>query len=186
MKNRIIAALVAASAALGLSGCTTDGYGYGGVSMGYGSPYYGDPYWGWYDDYYYPGTGYYIYDRRGTRHRWNDRQRAYWEGRRGHRSGRSNWSGYRRDRNDGDARAWQQRREAWRARRDSGQQQGLTDQARQQRREAWRAQRQQQGASDASRQQRREAWRAQRQQSGSRAGEMWRGRGGEGRRKRDN
>jgi hypothetical protein len=72
-----------------LGGCAyDDGYGYGGVSMGYGGgygPY--DPYGyygygGWYDGYYYPGTGYYIYDRGGKRYRWNDRQRAYWERRR--------------------------------------------------------------------------------------------------------
>ena len=30
---------------------------YGGYGYGYGSPYYG-----WYDNYYYPGTGYYVYD----------------------------------------------------------------------------------------------------------------------------
>ena len=87
-----------AAAALGgamlLSACD-DGYGYSGVSLGYGvadyDPYYGgygryagyggDPYWGWYGDYYYPGTGYYVYDRYNNRHRWNDQQRGYWQGR---------------------------------------------------------------------------------------------------------
>ncbi len=71
-----------------LSGCAGDGYGYGGgVAVGYSDwdPYYGgfraDPYWGWNGDYYYPGTGYYVYDRNNHRHRWDDRQRGYWQGR---------------------------------------------------------------------------------------------------------
>src|SRR3546814_8244907 len=75
--------LVAAGLAgvLALSGCYgyDDGYGYGGVSVGsgyYGSSYY-DPYYGgnygWYNGYYYPGAGYYVYDRGGKRHRWNKR-----------------------------------------------------------------------------------------------------------------
>lgn len=79
---------LALAAGLGTTACT-DGYGYSGVSVGYGvsdwDPYYGgyrgDPYWGWYGDYYYPGTGYYVYDRYNRRHRWDDRQRGYWEGR---------------------------------------------------------------------------------------------------------
>ena len=151
LKHRIGAALLAASAVLALSACATDdGYGYGGVSVGYGSGYYGDPYWGWYDNYYYPGTGYYIYDRGGARHSWNDSQRRYWESRRGGRPGRENWSGYRGAQNPGSQNSgdsnWQQRREAWRAR-NQGQNQGLTDEQRQQRREAWQARRQQQGQS---------------------------------------
>ncbi len=105
------AILIAATAALGA--CTSyGGYGRTYASVGYGSggyyPYssrytpYG--YYGWYDDYYYPGTGYYVYDRHGRKHRWNDRQRGYWEGRRGdHRDGRPNWEGYHRD-NDRDGR----------------------------------------------------------------------------------
>ncbi|WP_336958000.1 peptidase [Sphingobium aquiterrae] len=90
---------------LGLGGCAyDDGYGYGGVDVGYGS-YYGPDYYGpggygyggyggWYDGFYYPGSGYYVYDRGGSRHRWNDRQRSYWQGRhrewRGDRDGRPN------------------------------------------------------------------------------------------------
>jgi hypothetical protein len=155
MKHPLCAAVLAATAALGLAGCATDGYGYGGVSLGYAGGYYGDPYWGWYDDFYYPGTGFYIYDRGGHRHRWNDRQRAYWEGRRGNRAGHSNWSGYRS---------------------------GLSAEQWQQRRQAWRAQRQQQGgaASGQSWAQRREAWRAQHpSQTPSQSGatSSWRGRG---------
>jgi hypothetical protein len=82
---------LALAAGFGLSGCATDGYGYGGgyggVSVGYTDwdPYYGgysgNPYWGWQGDYYYPGTGYYVYDRQNRRHRWNDGQRNYWQGR---------------------------------------------------------------------------------------------------------
>lgn len=105
-----IVKLTLAAAALvsigGLSACADD-YGYGGVSVGYGAsawdPYYGgysaDPYWGWYGDYYYPGSGYYVYDRNNYRHRWNDQQRGYWQGRsqqwRGaHREIRPMWRDY--------------------------------------------------------------------------------------------
>jgi len=95
-------ALLIAAASLGLGACT-DGYGYGGVGLGYGgyygdyygdyygpsyySPYYGSGYYGrglgygWYDNFYYPGTGYYVFDRSGRRHRWNDGQRRYWQSR---------------------------------------------------------------------------------------------------------
>jgi hypothetical protein len=98
------ALLLAATAALGA--CTTLGdYGYGGVSVGVSSggyyPYRYSPYsyYGWYDGYYYPGAGYYIYDSYGRRHRWSDRHRHYWEGRRdGRRDRGENWDGYRRDR----------------------------------------------------------------------------------------
>ena len=94
-KSRLMLAGVALAAGLGLSACAEDGY-YSGVSVGYNSggwdPYYGgfsaDPYWGWYGDYYYPGTGYYVYDRNNRRHRWNDHQRGYWQGRSGAWRGR--------------------------------------------------------------------------------------------------
>lgn len=96
---RIAAAGLVLAAGLGVSACVDDGYGYGGVSVGYASdnwdPYYGgyraDPYWGWYGDYYYPGTGYYVYDRSNRRHRWNDSQRGYWQGR------SQTWHNARRD-----------------------------------------------------------------------------------------
>ena len=95
------ALLLAATAAL--SACTAyDGYGSSRVSVGYSSgyPYGYSPYsyYGWYDGFYYPGNGYYIYDSYGARHRWSDRHRNYWEGRRGGRRGGDNWDGYRRDR----------------------------------------------------------------------------------------
>jgi len=81
-----------AAAGMSLSACVYDDYGYGGVSVGYGGGGYYDDYYpgvgyGWYDGFYYPGTGYYVYDRGGTRHRWNDRQRRYWEERRHHGDG---------------------------------------------------------------------------------------------------
>ena len=77
-----------------------DAYGYG---YGYDGAY--DPWWGWYGDYYYPGIGFYVYDQGGGRHRWDDRTRRYWEGRRHAYGGRDwndsrwqRWDGYR-DRN---------------------------------------------------------------------------------------
>ncbi|WP_242182370.1 hypothetical protein [Sphingomonas sp. CARO-RG-8B-R24-01] len=86
--GKLALAAAALTATVGLSACN-EGYGYSGVSVGYASagwdPYYGgytgDPYWGWNNDYYYPGTGYYVYDRGNRRHRWNDQQRGYWQGR---------------------------------------------------------------------------------------------------------
>jgi hypothetical protein len=113
---RTLSILVAAAGTL--AGCSyNDGYGYGGVSVGYGtagycdSYYYDcafrrgyggydgyggyggnyDPWYGWYGDYYYPGIGIYIYDHGGRRHRWNDTHRRYWEGRRQNWQGR-NWN----------------------------------------------------------------------------------------------
>ena len=96
-KSALLAAGIAGAALL--AGCT-DGYGrgYSSVSVGYNAGW-GDPYWGWYDDYYYPGTGIYIYARDGRRYRWSDNQRYYWENRRSHWRGdrrwRSRWDGYR-------------------------------------------------------------------------------------------
>ena len=50
-------------------------YGYG-ATVGYG---YGSPYYGWYDNYYYPGTGYYVYDNYRRPHSMtHDRRTAYW------------------------------------------------------------------------------------------------------------
>jgi len=69
------------------------GYGYGGsrISVGigtgyggyYGSPYYGgygygSPYYGWYDNFYYPGTGYYVYDTYRRPYAMTTTQRQYW------------------------------------------------------------------------------------------------------------
>ena len=84
-----------------------DGYGgYGGYGFGspyyggygYGSPYYGGyriwratallrrlwlwrlrlAYYGWYDNYYYPGSGYYVYDSYRRPYAMTTTQRAYW------------------------------------------------------------------------------------------------------------
>jgi hypothetical protein len=127
---RFPALIVAAGITLG--GCAYNPYGGLGVSVGYGSgydPYYDryysgsrygygssfgygsySPYWGWYDDFYYPGTGYYVYDIYRRPHRWTDRQRAYWLQRqqayrstdRTSRQLTSNWGDFgRRDRSSG-------------------------------------------------------------------------------------
>lgn len=86
------AGLIAIISALGFaSSACTDGYGYSGVGLGYGSGYYGDPYYGdpyyyggapygvglggtfgWYDNFYYPGTGVYVYDQYRRPRRWNN------------------------------------------------------------------------------------------------------------------
>ncbi len=98
---------LAVAAALTMGACADyghQGYGYNRVAVGYSG--YDQPYYGWYGDYYYPGAGYYVYDRRGSRHRWNDNHRRYWEGRRDGRRGQENWSGYKHDRRDNDRREW--------------------------------------------------------------------------------
>lgn len=59
------------------------GYGYGnpfGYGLGYGLGY-GYPTYGWYNGFYYPGTGIYVISRDGRRFRWSDAQRRYWEAR---------------------------------------------------------------------------------------------------------
>jgi hypothetical protein len=90
------------------------GYGYGGY--GYGDPYGGyyggyggyggyDPF-GWFGDYYYPGSGSYVYDRSRTRHVWSGDQQNYWTQRRQQwqnhggttSSTGANWSGWDRSR----------------------------------------------------------------------------------------
>ena len=108
MKSMILRPAIIVLAAFGLAGCSTydSGYGHSRISLGYGSS---SPYYGWYDGYYYPGTGYYVYDRSGSRHRWNDRYRRYWEARRPSRGYRDNWSEYRQERRE-DAREWRRER----------------------------------------------------------------------------
>lgn len=53
-------------------------YGYAGY--GYGSPFgYGySPYYGWHDGFYYPGTGYYVYDRHRRPRQLTDAERRFW------------------------------------------------------------------------------------------------------------
>jgi len=90
-------AAIALAAGIGLGGCATySPYGYGsGVSVSLGSGYdpyynryssryspygygYASPYWGWYDGFYYPGSGYYVYDSYRRPYYWSDAQRIYW------------------------------------------------------------------------------------------------------------
>ena len=137
-----IAAL--ATAGIGLSGCTydlglgyaSDGYGYGG-----GSGYYDcDPYspfdnyydcdngygfsnigygGGWYDNYWYPGYGLFLFDNGGRRYAMRDNHRRYWgerrhswyrenRGRRDGHGGRGRGRGYS-DNNGLDPVAWPER-----------------------------------------------------------------------------
>jgi len=130
MRIRSAAAFLAA--ALSLSACSSYGdYGYGGVAVGYGASYYDEdyygsyasnPYWGWYDGYYYPGSGYYVYDRYRRPVRWNDRYRDYWQGRQAYWRGRGldredrrelrdNWRDFRQDRRVDNRGFRQERRE---------------------------------------------------------------------------
>lgn len=116
-KGRRLLAAIGLTGVMLLGGCAYDD-GYGGVSMGsgyyggggyydgYGGGYYQPgSYGGWYNDFYYPGSGYYVYDRGGRRQRWNAGQRSYWEGRRSEWRGREN-AGRGNGRDDG-------RREGW-------------------------------------------------------------------------
>lgn len=91
-----IAALAVAGTAL--SGCVYD-VGLGYASDSYYDDYYCDPYGGydsyydcdyrsgfynigfgggWYDSYFYPGYGYYLFDNYGRRHSMRDNHRRYW------------------------------------------------------------------------------------------------------------
>ncbi|WP_010546042.1 hypothetical protein [Sphingomonas elodea] len=94
LKAIIGAGLLGGAALLG--GCADSGYGYGGGRVAVGSGW-GSPYWGWHEDYYYPGTGAYVYDRYRQRHAWSDGQRAYWEQRRGTWRGNPRWRNNWRD-----------------------------------------------------------------------------------------
>ena len=100
--------VLAGAAVAGLAGCTDyyDDYGYGYGRSYYGSSYYAPSrsYYGWYNDYYYPGVGVYIFDRSGSRYRWTDDHRRYWGSWRGER--RENWDGYRRDNRGWQGRQW--------------------------------------------------------------------------------
>src|SRR5215218_11008564 len=74
----------------GVSVSIGSSYGYGYPYGGYGYSNYGYPYggygysgyggydpFGWYGNYYYPGSGIYVYDRNRTRYRWTDQQQRY-------------------------------------------------------------------------------------------------------------
>ena len=84
--------------------------GYYGSPWGYGMGYGGFPYFGWYNGFYYPGTGYYVYDRNRRPRIWTEGERNFWAERLKElerRSGGStvstttvqpNWSGFSRPR----------------------------------------------------------------------------------------
>ncbi|NRD89894.1 hypothetical protein C8024_11180 [Sphingopyxis sp. BSNA05] len=120
MTARLLKSAVAAGALLSLGGCMYGGgaygdgyvngrgydcdpyapfddyyacdYGYGFANIGYGG--------GWYDQYYYPGYGIYIFDRGGRRLAMRDNHRRYWARQ------RAAYGGHRaRDRRDRDGRA---------------------------------------------------------------------------------
>ena len=103
MRRKITTLAVVALTAVGLSACAdpyaygrAPGYGYADVGWGAGysswDVYYGDPFgwrhvpmgwagsgFGWYGGYYYPGTGGFVYDRRGVRRAWAGQQQRYWQ-----------------------------------------------------------------------------------------------------------
>ncbi|HEU4810063.1 MAG TPA: hypothetical protein VFS69_05335 [Sphingomicrobium sp.] len=93
------------SGAGGYGGYDPYGFPYGGY--GYGSC--GGSYWGWNNGYYYPGTGYYVYDSYRRPHVWSDSQKRYWSERvekarrtegTSNRRLRENWSGFNRQRGE--------------------------------------------------------------------------------------
>ncbi len=105
--------MLAATLALGLGACA-GGYGGVGYAGGYNPEYeryYGDvggyrsvPYgyagrnFGWSSGYYYPGTGNYVYDRRGQQRQWSSREQRYWQNRAQREDHRGDHHGDRDDR----------------------------------------------------------------------------------------
>ena len=132
ISKRVAVRLAALSlASVGLSGCVYDmGLGYASDGYGY-NDYNCDPYaqfdsyydcdnsygfynigfgGGWYDSFWYPGYGYYVFDNYGRRQNMHDRHRRYWgdqrqrwyRDNRGHDRGRGHDNyGRGRDHNDG-------------------------------------------------------------------------------------
>ena len=99
--HRLVILAAISAAAVPLGACTTYGDGYRG-GFAYNAAW-GDPYWGWYGDYYYPGTGFYVYDTHRRRIPWTDAQRSYWQSRHTGWRGpsgamRTNWRDFRRNR----------------------------------------------------------------------------------------
>ena len=123
LNRRIRGALVALAASAGLAACTNMGpfggvgvgigsqygnpYGYSPYGYGYGSPYgsyYGGyPYFGWHNGFYYPGSGYWVYDPDGHPSPITEDQRNYWsnmlakfrEKRGANAEAKANFSGFR-------------------------------------------------------------------------------------------
>ena len=112
---QLLKSSLAAGALLGLGGCMYGGAGYYGDGYVNNSRYACDPYapfddyyacdygygfanigygGGWYDQYYYPGYGIYVFDRGGHRHAMRDHHRRYWAGQRARYGGH-----HARDRN---------------------------------------------------------------------------------------
>jgi hypothetical protein len=145
IRARLAARLaVLGAATLGLSACYYDagvGLGYYDDGYNYGANYNCDPYspfdnyydcdyrggfynigygGGWYQDYWYPGYGFYIFDRGGRRFNMYDHHRRYWGQRRHqwyreHHGRRGDGRGW--DRRDSDGRdGWRDgdRRDGWR------------------------------------------------------------------------
>jgi hypothetical protein len=92
MRTRI--AFLIATAAASLGACAADGaYAGGGVGLAYNDAFYdpaacwstgysnyafNGPYCGWYDGFFYPGSGIYVYGRDRQPHIWSDPQRSHW------------------------------------------------------------------------------------------------------------
>jgi hypothetical protein len=110
---------VLTAATVGLSGCyydmglgyASDGYGYNSFDCDPYAPF--DSYYacdsgygfynigfggGWYDSFWYPGYGYYVFDNYGRRHNMGDHHRRYWGDR------RQRWYRDNRGRHDGHGR----------------------------------------------------------------------------------
>lgn len=96
---KLLKSAIAAGALLGLGGCMYGGTGYYGDGYVNNQRYDCDPYapfddyyacdygygfanigfgGGWYDQYYYPGYGVYVFDRGGRRHAMRAHDRRYW------------------------------------------------------------------------------------------------------------
>jgi hypothetical protein len=96
MRSRIALLLTVASLSLGACATGTANAQPIPVGLGYDTAYYDPaacweygwpgtselPYCGWYDGFFYPGSGIYVYDRNHRPHVWSDGQHNYWSGRR--------------------------------------------------------------------------------------------------------
>jgi hypothetical protein len=93
MRSGIVLLLTVA----GLGACASNSaYAQVPAGLGYDAPYYDPaacwadgwsdlsqmPYCGWYDGFFYPGTGIYVYGHDRRPHVWSDGQQNYWSGRR--------------------------------------------------------------------------------------------------------